>query len=186
MDDEKYQKVIRDIKKITTQETLKRSLINASLILTAYELMKYSLIDGVKDFFKIDKESYNEHENEIEQIRKRLPKKDRTHLLLVYACWFKECKALTENDYNTIVKVWRYRNEVAHELIKFLADSDYEVDVKYLFQIRDILEKVDVWWMKEVEALISPDIDLDKIQDASIRSGGMIILDHIISIALEL
>jgi len=40
--------------------------------------------------------------------------------LLVYARWFKECEALTENDYNTIVKIWKYRNEVAHELIKFL------------------------------------------------------------------
>ena len=58
--------------------------------------------------------------------------------------------------------------------------------MKNLFKIRDILEKVDVWWMKEVEALINPDIDLDKIQDASIRSGRMIILDYLISIALEL
>ena len=186
MDDEKYQKVIIDVKKITTPETLKRSLINASLILTAYELMKYSLIDGVKDFFKTDKESYSEHENEIEQIRKRLPKKDRAILLLVYACWFKEHEALTEKDFKNIDKIRIYRNEVAHELIKFLVYSDYEVDVKYLFQIRDILEKVDVWWVKEVEALINSDIDLDKIQDASIMSGGMIILDHLISIALEL
>jgi hypothetical protein len=190
MDDEKSQKVKKDIKKISTPETLKRNLINASLILTAYELMKYSLINRVKDFFEIDKEhipeSYSEHKNEIEQIRKKLPKKLRKIPLLVYAYWFKEHEALTDTDFNNIVEIRRYRNEVAHELIKFLVDSDFEVELKCLFQIRDIVEKADIWWIQELEIPINPDFDQVKIKDGDIRSGRMIILDHIISIACEL
>ena len=77
MDDKKFQKAKKDIEKIGTPESLKRNLINASLILTAYELMKYSLIDKVKGFFEVDKEhmpeSYSEHQNEIEKIQKKLP-----------------------------------------------------------------------------------------------------------------
>jgi len=190
MDNEKFQKAKRDIKKISTPETLKRNLINASLILTAYELMKYSLIYKVEGFFEVDKEhiqeSCNEHKNEIEKIRKKLPKKLQGYPLLVYALWFKEHEALSEADFNNIVRIWGYRNKIAHELIEFLVDSDFEVDVKYLFEIRDIVEKADIWWVKEVEIAINPDFDQVEVKDSDIRSGRMIILDHLISVALEL
>lgn len=190
MDDEKYQKVKRDIKKISTPENLKRNLINASLIITAYELLNYAVIEKVQGFFEIDKEqaseSYNEHKEQIEQLRKKLPKKRRRYPLLVYSLWFQKHEALTKKDVEDVFKIWEYRNKVTHELIYFLTDSDFEVEVKYLFQIRDIIEKVDIWWMKEVEAPINPDIDLDKIKDAIIKSGRMIILDHLISTVLKL
>lgn len=189
MNDEKRQKAKKDIKKISTPETLKRNLIIASLILTAYELMKYSLIERVKGFFEIDKshisESQNEHKNEIEQIRAKLPRKLQKYSLLVYALWFKEHNALTEDDFINVKKIWKYRNEIAHELIKFLVDSDFEVDMKYLFQIRDVVGKADIWWIREVEIPINPDFNDVKVKDSDIRSG-MLILDHLISIALEL
>ena len=190
MDNEKLQKAKRDINKISIPETLKRNLINASLILTAYELMKYSLIDKVKGFFEIDKEhmpgSCDEHKIEIEKILSKLPKEFQRHPLLIYAVWYKEQEALSEADFNNIVGIWRYRNKIAHELIEFLVDSDFEVDVKYLFEIRDIVEKADIWWIKEVEIPINPDFDQVEVKDSDIRSGRMIILDHLISVAVEL
>ncbi len=190
MDDEKFQKVKMDIKKINTPETLKRNLINASLILAAYELMKYSLIERVKNFCNNDGtwnlEELNEHKNEIERLRNKLHKKRRGDDLLAYVFWFQKYEALTEIDVKNIKKIRRYRNDVTHELIKFLTDSAFEVNVIYLFEIRDIIEKIDIWWMKEVESPINPDIDQDKIKNAVIKSGRMIILDHLISTAMEL
>lgn len=187
MDDEKFQKLIRSIKKIYTPETLKGTLINASLILTLYELMKYSLIQQVKNFFEIEgKEPSDEYKDEINQLRNELPKKHRKYDLLVYASWFKKHEVLTEEDFKNVIKIWKYRNEIAHELINFLVDSDFEVDVKYLFWIRDIIEKADIWWTKEFMIPINPDFDQVEVKDTDIESGRMIILDHLLSIALEL
>jgi len=187
MNDEKSPKVKRDIKKISNPETLKRNLIIASLILTAYELMKYSLVDRVKGFFEIDKEHLTEsYRNEIEKIRKKLPKKLQGYPLLVYALWFKEHEALTEPDFDNIVKIWRYRNEIAHELIKFLIDSDFEIEVKYLLQIIDIIKKTDIWWLKEIEIPINPDFDHVEVKNNDIQSGSMSILGYLISFASEL
>lgn len=187
MDDKKFHKAIRDIKKINTPETLKRNLINTSLILTAYELMKYSLIDQRKNFFEIEgKPPSKTYRNEIEQFRKELPKEFRKYPLLVSARWFQKYDALDKTDFENIEKIWRYRNEVTHELIKFLVDSDFEVDVKYLLQIRDIVEKVDIWWIREFVIPCDPDFDQVEVKDAAIRSGRMDILDHLISIAFEL
>jgi len=190
MKDKKFQKAKKDIENISTPESLKRNLINAALILTAYELMKYSLIDKVKGFFEIDKEhmpeSYNEHKKEFEKIKTKLPKELQKYPLLIYANWFREHEALSEDDFNNVVKVWRYRNKIAHELIEFLVDSDFEVDVKILFEIRDVVEKADTWWIREVEIPINPDFDKVEVKDSDIRSGRMIILDHLISVALAL
>jgi len=190
MDDEKNEKVKRNIKKISTPDILKRNLINASLLLTAYELLKIALIENVKSFFRCDEkhipESYDEHEKEIEQIRKKLPKKHRTHPILVYARWFQEYEAFGKEDYENIYKIWDYRNKVAHELYCFLLDSELEIDINKILQIRDIMEKVEVWWFKEVESPITTSIDWDRIKNAEIRSGKMIILDLLISTALEL
>ena len=190
MDDEKKEKVKRNIKKISTPAILKRNLINASLLLTASELLKIALHDDVISFFEFDKkdipESYDEHEKEIEQLRNKQPKKLRKYCHLVYARWFQEYEALTEKDYKNIVEIWRYRNKIAHELYNFLLDSELEVDIKKILQIRDLVEKVKVWWFKEVEVPINPSIDRDKIENAVIRPGKLIILDHLISTALEL
>lgn len=190
MDDEKNEKVKRKINKISTPDILKRNLINASLLLTAYELLKIAFIDNVKSFFGFDEkhipESYDELEKEIEQIRKKLPKKHRTHPILVYARWFQEYEALGEEDYKNIYKIWDYRNKVAHELYFFLLDSELDIDINKILHIRDIMEKVEVWWFKEVEGPINPSIDRDRIKNAEIRSGKMIILDLLISTALEL
>ena len=43
----------------------------------------------------------------------------------------------------------------------------------------------DTWWIKEVELSISPDLQNTDRDAISVRSGPMIILDHIISIALK-
>jgi len=190
MDDNKFKKAIRDIKKIYTPKALKRNLINASLILTAYELMKSFLIDQVKNFFEIDVggkiEPSNKYKNEIKQLRNELPKEHRKYPLLVYSCWFRRHEVLTETDFENIKKIWKYRNKVTHGLIKFLVNSEFEVDVKYLFQIRDIVEKVEFWWVKEIEIPINPDLDQVEVKDADIRLGRTELLNHLISIAFEL
>ncbi len=180
MNDEKYQKARKDFEKISTPETLRRNLINASLLLTAYELMKCSIVDHVRSFYEGE-----EFENEIEEIRKRLTKELRKPLL-IYALWFKDHKALSEGDFENIVKIWRYRNKIAHELIEFLVDSDFEVDMKYIFEIRDIVAKAEIWCVKEMEIPVNPDFDQVEVKDSDIRSGRMSIIDHLISVALEM
>lgn len=189
MNNRKIQKSKKDIEKITTPDVLKRNLVNASLILTAYELMKYSLIDQVKGFFTFgeeERQSSGDHKREMDEIRNKLPKEFQKHPLLVYALWFKEQKALNETDFNNVVRIWQYRNKLAHELIGFLVDSDFEVDLQYLYELRDIVGKIDVWWVKEIEIPINPDFDHKEVKDSEISSGRMAIIDHLISFAVEL
>ena len=187
MDDEKQQKVIKDIRKISVPDIVKRNLINASLLLTAYELMKDSLIRRVNDFFLNMRPGGSiEFINEIKELRKQLPINRRKHYLLVYTRWFEKHGALIEGEVEDVEKIRDYRNKVAHELLDFLVDSDFELDLNYLVQIRDILEKVDIWWVKEIEIPVNQDFDNIEVKDSDIKSGKMVVLDYLLSIALEL
>lgn len=181
MDNENYQKFLKDIKKITTPDFIKRNLISASLILVAYELMKYSVVNRAKDFF-----TSSNFRNQIKDLRKNLPKKRCKHDLLVYALWYQKNNVLSVRDFKNIIKIWEYRNDVAHELLKYTIDSDFELDIKKLFQLRDIIEKVDIWWWREVEIPGNPAFDNVDVKDTDIKSGQITILNHLISTALEI
>jgi len=199
MESEKYRKMLKDIYKISTPE-IKRNLILASLISTAFEIMKYSLIEQPYLFFGIhtydndlkpvksenQKMVSREFSNELEHIRKNLPEKEQGDNLKVMWIWFKNHKVLTNEDIEIIKKIRSYRNEIVHNLLNFLLDSDYEVDMKYLFEIKEIVEKVDVWWLREFTIPTDPEFNNIKIDDAEIKSGRMICLNHLLLIAFEL
>ncbi len=156
MDDKKQRKYQKDIKKLFTPEILKRNLILASLISTSFEIMK------------------------------DLPRKERGDELKVIMLWLKKNKVLTDEDIKTIIKIRFFRNKITHELLNFLADSDYEVDIKYLFEIKEIVEKVDVWWIMEFTIPTDPQFDNIEIDDRDIESGRVFFLDHFLSITTDL
>lgn len=193
MVNKKKHKVLKDLKKITTSEIQKRNLILSSLIIAAYERLKYVIVDRPKEFFTFTVDSFksitevsDEFEDDLKEIRIELSKAERRNSFTVMAHWFKKQDALDGRDVETLDKIRVYRNELAHELSKFLIDSDFEVDVDYLFYMREIVEKIDVWWIKEVEAPVHPDIDSKAIHKADITSGNVLLLDHLLSIALEI
>lgn len=193
MVDDKKQKLHKDLKKITTSEIQKRNLILGSIFIAAYERLRYVLVERPKEFFTFTVDSFknitevsDEFEDELKEICSKLSKSDRKNPYTVMAYWFKKQGVIEEGDIETLDKIRIYRNELAHELSKFLIDSDYDVDVDYLFHMREIVEKIDIWWIKEVEAPIHPDINSIAIHKADITSGNVSLLDHLLSIALEI
>lgn len=203
--DEKYRKIMRDIKKISNPEILKRNLVLASLILTSFEILKNSLVKRPHLFFglleydidienrewkivksKNEKIVSTEFLDSLNQIKKNLAKNERRDDLKVMSLWFKKWGILTDDDIEDIIRIRLYRNEVAHEMLKFLIDPDFEVDVKYLLKIKEIVDKVDVWWTKEFTIPTDPEFDNLNINKEDIKSGNMLILDLLLSIALDL
>jgi len=52
----------------------------------------------------------------------------------------------------------------------------------YLFQIKEIVVKIDLWWTKEIEIPLNPNFDGSKIDDSEINTGNITLLNHLISI----
>ena len=175
--------------KFLNPKKLKDSLIRASIYLSAYELLKTSITDHLTGFFASEWK-FNEKTGEIETIQsesykekvRSLYPKDEFHSCCL---WFFDNKAIDKENLDSIQKIRRHRNTIAHELPKFLGSINYEVDRNLLKKTIEIIRKVDAWWIKEIEVPINPDFDhmnYDEINWAEVLSGNMILMSFLSSI----
>lgn len=86
---------------------------------------------------------------------------------------------ISDDEIKEIHKIRRHRNEIAHELPRLIINSNLDVNLDYLFKIRELISKIDTWWIMEVEMTISyketPKLD-------GVKTGRMMSLDHIFTI----
>jgi hypothetical protein len=91
--------------------------------------------------------------------------------------------ALSDSDIALVDKIREHRNELAHELPKFLGTADAEINVQLLSEIYDLVAKIDRWWIREVEMTINPDFDGREVADEDIISGNMMAIHLMVRVA---
>lgn len=98
--------------------------------------------------------------------------------------WFKEMGAINEDDVATADEIRRHRNELAHEIPKFLTSVKSNLDVSLFDKILALMSKIDRWWIREIELDCNPDfdhLDHNSIPDEEITSGNMILIQIILA-----
>ncbi len=163
----------KDWEKFLNPLSIQSTLNLAAIYLAAYEILKWVIIDKIKAFL-----TFGDDERKYKNALKKHDKKD---IFKASCLWLKEGGALSENDIKNILSIRKHRNDIAHELPKFLADSAFEVKKDYFDEIRELLIKIEVWWFKEVEMSTDPDLrEVDRESIGEIRSGNMMTLDYFI------
>lgn len=150
-------------------DKLKSNLIRSSIFLASYEIFKNGTIDKLKDFFTSHCQM-NENTGELEGIPSESYKekvldlypKDEFHACCL---WFKYISALTDDDMMDIAIIRKHRNIIAHELPKILTGQCVSVSSKNLNSLILIQDKLDKWWIKEIEIPTNPDFDADSYED---------------------
>jgi hypothetical protein len=167
-------------KKFLNPEKLKANLARASTFLAAYELLHSSVVDKLRGFFQM---GFRNGAAVIGPAYKKevtdLYPKDVFHASCL---WFQKMGAITQDDVSVIEKIRHHRNDIAHELPKYLADADHEVNMHLLDSIDFLLGKIDRWWIREADVMIGSNDEpqsVDGIPDNQIHSGSMIAMDII-------
>jgi hypothetical protein len=168
--------------KFLNPESLRANLISASLFITSYETLKDSLIEQLRDFYvhawdetgPIVGEDYK---------TKVLALDAKQNPLRASIAWLKASKVIDNADERLISELTLHRNEVAHQLPKFIAQAGEEVQVARLGQILDLVTKIDRWWIVNVELAIQDEIEPDKVDESRIISGRMMFLQLLHGIA---
>lgn len=186
-----------DANKFLNSKTMRINLLLSSLYLAAYEILKATIIEGVKKVIIYLPEpnenailtlkstmSADEfqaiYDTNIVLYKKLIKEYERTvdvqfeqqdRFGLIPSCnWLKKEAILSEQDIETIRKIRDHRNHIAHELPSLLISKGFDVDLDYLEQIINILRKIEPFF-----ARIDADIPAD-VPDKSIMSGGQLIL----------
>lgn len=167
-----------DPDKFLNPDTVKSNLILSALYLAAYELLKDAIIDNLRAFFSFE---YRDGRAIPDKRYKKEVVGIHKDLLYSSCLWLKRHEVITEQDVEEIQNIRKHRNQVAHELPKLLGDADLNINVGYFLRIRELLEKIEIWWVKNVEVPANSDFDNIDVEEKDIYPGRVIILDYVIS-----
>ena len=162
-----------DAKHLKQQVT--RALIRAGTFLTGYELVKTSIIDGVKDFyltgFNEEGLTYSPHyKTEVLPLGKGA--------FRASVAWLVNRDALSDEQADQLDAISAHRHELAHELHRFLIDPDVSIDTSQLSALIEILHSLDIFW-GTIELETSGEFDPNQIDYQGIRSIWGLLLDYL-------
>lgn len=157
-----------DWEKLLNPEKLKNNLIKSSIYLAAYELFKNDVIEKLRGFFT-SSWTINEKTGELEG---KPSDSYKEKVLSLYpkdefqACciWFKNLEAFVDDDLMDIAVIRKHRNMIAHELPKFIATESIQVNHDNLARLLSLQQKLDKWWIKEIEVPTNPDFDSESYE----------------------
>lgn len=167
--------------KFVNPEVLRGNLIAASMFLAAYEILRASVIDRIRSFF-------------CSRFRdgKWVPDDDyRTKCLALdksplraSLLWLKQMSAIDDTDMAQVDELRCHRNDLAHDLPRFLATAGAEVNVQLLGRIYELIAKIDRWWFREVDGPTDPGYDSREVVDENVTSGNMLFIQMMMRIAV--
>ena len=166
-------------KKFLDPNDLKANLVRASVYLSSYELLKSAVVENPRGFFNMGHSPVEEDSPEYQAEVIALHPKDRFHASCL---WFKKMEAIDDDDMTMIGQIRTHRNDIAHELPKYLADSRFAINMQLLDMIHVMVGKIERWWIREIEMAVNPDFyqaDVESIPDNEVQSGNMIMMDLI-------
>lgn len=162
-------------------EILRTNLIVASLFITAFEMLKDSIIGRIRYFFT---NGFDENGWIIDNKYKTEVLSKNKSPLYASLAWLKDMNVIDDNDIETFNKVKDCRNELAHEIVNFISKGPKNNPLPLFSKMIDFLHKIEKWWILNVEIPTNPDLDGVEISEEGIVPGQIMTLRLLLDIAL--
>ncbi len=170
---------------ILNEDILKSNINFAALFVLNFECLKDYIITQPRDFYsdvaikdgKLCCEETEEYKKEVRSLEKNIENASLR--------WFINADAITEEDYDLYQELRERRNDITHELLKNLNNGFYEVDAKLYVKLLELYQKIDKWWINEIEIPISGEVLPDEYDPEQVSSGQAMILSIINDIVFD-
>lgn len=170
--------------KITDTSFIKRNLIVASLYITSYEMLKFSIINRVRGFLcdKSKVNSQGEFDYEIsDDYRKQVLERDK-HPLHSSCLWLKDNNIIDQSDIDGLQEMREHRDLIAHQLLKILVDDDININIELLKKTQELLIKIEKNWVVNFDLALNPDIDGQEFDENQVKPGAVIFINYLMEI----
>lgn len=161
---------------------VRTQMVLAGLFIMGFELLKQSVVEQPRRLYWRGSRGGKEI---IDPDYKKDVLSRHQSTLQASALWFQEQGALAASDLEILDRVRRHRNELAHELAAFLVDSQREIQVGLLEEIRELIRRVDTWWILNFEVATDLQFAGQEIGPEDVQSGNMMLLDLMLSVAVH-
>jgi hypothetical protein len=162
-------------------EALQQSLQRAGVFLVAYELVKSEIVDKVRGFFIPNDMGVAWKKERAREYDDSVLSKDRSSVYRASCGWLADNGALDARRIEILESVYQHRNEVAHELAKYLVDPDFEIRMDLLTEAVGCIRSLGQFW-GSIEVDSDPEFDGREILPEDIRSGTYVLMEHLLEV----
>lgn len=163
---------------LLTPDVMKGKLISASLYITAFELLKDSIIERIRSFYMV---GFDEDGDTIDEKYKTVLSKGKGPLAASLS-WLSENGIIDEADLQSFKRINDTRNSLAHELPSLVMGN---ADFKHLERFQELislLRKIEIWWVVNLEIPINPDFDGKEIDEKGIVPGPVLMIQIMLEV----
>lgn len=181
MDEFSKKRFERQLQQKLAPEEVTANLMQASLFLVAYELLKGEIVEKTKSFF-VDGflEGANTYSPQYQtDVLSLHPNRFRASCL-----WLSKMGVLNDADVDMACAIREHRHKVAHELPNILIDPDTTINTHLITEAHRLISLIGRFWGR-VSIDTNSDFDGQDVADEDILSGSMFLMNHVLSIFLK-
>jgi hypothetical protein len=165
-------------------DVIRGTLAFAGLYQVTHEMLKHAVLDKVREFFCLGVDldgSSSMAAEEQEQYRHHVlslaPNKFRASLL-----WLVKNNAITQSQADRLDSIRTHRDDLVHELVKYVIDPDEDPDVELLVDAITTLKDLHSFWINvelSTGAFFLPDgSDVGDVDAEDVMPLSLIVLQH--------
>ena len=165
---------------LLTPAVMQEKLISVSMYITAFELLKESIIGRIRSFYMVgfDPAGYLIDEKYETDVLSR-----NKNPMLASLEWLSENGAIDENDRQTFERVRTTRNLLVHELPSLILGGKDFQHIERFQELSALLKKIEIWWVLNMEIPCNPDFAKEEIDAEGIVPGPVLMLQMMLEVA---
>lgn len=160
-------------------EVVRPSLFMATMFITTFEILKNSIVDRIRDFYSI---GWSEEGSTVSaEYKTKVLSRDKSP---VYASlkWLHEHDVISDDDLETFEQLKNTRNLVAHQLFDIVTGQTESNHTEQFQVLVELLRKIEVWWVVNVEIATDPDYADAEIDEGGIVPGAILSLQMLLEV----
>ncbi|MFC1835378.1 hypothetical protein ACFL2Q_11690 [Thermodesulfobacteriota bacterium] len=170
---------------------IRKNLLLASLYITIFEALRNAIVEDVHSFFVIDpsmlaEEASSHHAWQSECYEREIGIKPdlRESRGLIGSCrWLQKMEVIGDQEVTDVGQARKHRNDIAHKLPYVLIQEGFDVDLRLMSRMVEILEKVDAFWIRMDLETGAYDVNGREVKDwdkLEVYSSRVLLLKHFV------
>ncbi len=158
---------------------MQEKLISASLYVTAFELLKESIIGRIRSFYMV---GFDADGDLIDEKYETVVLSKNKNPLLASLDWLAENDVIDANDRQAFERIRTARNLLAHELPSMVMGGKDFQHVERFQELVALLKKIEVWWVVNMEIPVNSGFDGKEIDEEGIVPGPVLMLQMMLQV----
>ena len=162
-------------------DVMRPTLIMTSLYVTAFEILKDTIISRVRDIYHT---GWRDGVDLFSSNYKAKVLSRSTSTVHASLNWLQQAGAVDQADIEGFKATKDLRNRLVHNLQRLLNDGLPEEFPAQFGQLITLLRKIELWFLMEVEIPTNPDFDGKDVDPNEVQPGSILILQILLEVSL--